>query len=292
MNKQNFENENNRFPLSTQSLAFMQDMILASAKLALIGGKNYILSGCERTGNTVTPGVIVINGEVMPFEGGAAVRTITIVETVENVSANGINYENVRVIRKAKFATGNGANYYPWAIFKPLSTNAQLEQAKATVEYVNQEISKIQTGSIPTGVIVMWSGSVSNIPKGWQLCDNTIIPGTNQRTPDLRGKFVVGFNYDDNDYKTIGTMGGSKTVKLKEENTPPHRHLNGLADDKTWPFAQQGSLEQKSSSACLQTEGGTAWWQGYTSVAGEAEPFDIRPPYYVLAFIMKIDVKN
>lgn len=194
MNKQNFESENS-FPLSTKALTFMQDMVMASAQLAHIGGDNYILSGCETSGNNVAPGIIVINGEVMPFEGGAKVRTITIIETTESIIANGLPFDNIRVTRKAKFATGTGANYYPWANFKPLQTNKQLEELKATVKYVDDEIRKIQ--AVPTGVIVMWSGAVSNIPKGWQLCDYSIIPGTNKRTPDLRGRFIVGYSKDE-----------------------------------------------------------------------------------------------
>ena len=38
------------------------------------------------------------------------------------------------------------------------------------------------------GMIVAYSGDVSGIPVGWALCD-----GTNG-TPDLRGRFVFGFN--------------------------------------------------------------------------------------------------
>ena len=40
--------------------------------------------------------------------------------------------------------------------------------------------------SLPTGLIVMWSGSSASIPYGWKLCD-----GTNS-TPDLQDRFIVG----------------------------------------------------------------------------------------------------
>lgn len=39
---------------------------------------------------------------------------------------------------------------------------------------------------LPSGLIVMWSGSLSVIPSGWNLCD-----GTNG-TPDLRDRFIAG----------------------------------------------------------------------------------------------------
>ena len=44
--------------------------------------------------------------------------------------------------------------------------------------------------NIPVGGVIMWSGSVANIPTGWALCD-----GTNG-TPDLRNNFVIGAGQD------------------------------------------------------------------------------------------------
>lgn len=286
MNKQDFEAQD-RFPLSTQALGFMQDMIAATAQLALIGGDNYILSGCETVGNKVSDGVIVINGEVMPFEGGTKVATITIVETKESILANNMTFENARVIRKAKFATGTGENYYYWMNFKPLQTNKQLETAKATVKYVDDEIKKIQADCVPSGMIAMWSGSTTAIPAGWQLCDGSLIAGTSKRTPDLRGRFIVGYNSGDYDYNPMGRTGGNKKISLSTSNMPSHRHLNGMADDIEIAFKKQGYIKQDSSSACFGNEGGHAKFQGYTSYEGSSQPFDIRPPYYVLAFIIK-----
>ncbi len=41
-------------------------------------------------------------------------------------------------------------------------------------------------GIVPRGGIIMWSGSETEIPTGWALCN-----GANQ-TPDLRGRFIMG----------------------------------------------------------------------------------------------------
>lgn len=43
---------------------------------------------------------------------------------------------------------------------------------------------------IPTGAIIMWSGTIATIPSGWVLCN-----GSNG-TPDLRNRFVVGADAD------------------------------------------------------------------------------------------------
>lgn len=43
---------------------------------------------------------------------------------------------------------------------------------------------------IPKGVILLWSGSIENIPQGWALCDGTTHNGI--PSPDLRDRFVAG----------------------------------------------------------------------------------------------------
>ena len=53
-------------------------------------------------------------------------------------------------------------------------------------------------GTIPVGGIIMWSGSYSNIPKGWALCDG------NNGTPNLVGKFIKAASST-----TIGAKGGN-----------------------------------------------------------------------------------
>lgn len=294
MNRQNFEAKD-RFPLSTQALSFMQDMVFATAQLALIGGDNYILSGCTVSGGSVSDGVIVVAGEPIPFKGGAAVATITIVEENVSVSANGLTFDRARTLRYAKFATGSGSNYLNWADFKPLKTNKQLEEAKATVKYVDDEVAKIQAGSIPTGVIVMWSGDVSEVPQGWQLCDNSLIPGTNnKRTPDLRGKFIVGYNNDDVDYDVVGKVSGEKQVKLSLEQIPSHSHkvkdyyfserhnVGGLDGTDYSPNASIGSGDSDNDNHYL-------YYKIHdTEVTGGSMAHENRPPYYVLAFIIKL----
>lgn len=290
MNRQNFEAKD-RFPLSTQSLTFMQDMIMAVSRLALIGGENYILSGCERNGSHVADGIVVIRGEVMPLKGGIAVDTIAVIEEAVAVSADGMDFDNARVKRYAQFASGTGDNYYAWSGFRPLATNTRLEEVKATTGYVDERITGIQQQLVPAGAIVMWSGNSMTVPQGWILCDGRMIPGTNTRTPDLRGRFVVGYNPSDSEYGIVGNKGGNKQIALKEENTPSHRHLNGLANSKNWGFEEQGALYKPSKSAIINTQNGATFYQGYTSRDGEGRPFDNRPPYYVLAFIMKIDTK-
>ena len=71
-----------------------------------------------------------------------------------------------------------------------------------------------EVSSIPSGIIVMWSGSSDAIPDGWHLCD-----GTNN-TPDLRDKFIIGAG---SEYQP-GNVGGDKTKTLSTNNLPSHSH--------------------------------------------------------------------
>jgi hypothetical protein len=47
---------------------------------------------------------------------------------------------------------------------------------------------------LPKRSIVMWGGDQNDIPEGWGLCDGRVYHGVT--TPDLRGRFVLGYNPD------------------------------------------------------------------------------------------------
>ena len=124
--------------------------------------------------------------------------------------------------------------------------------------------------AIPSGVITMWSGSADKVPNGWAICD-----GQNG-TPDLRGRFVLGGN---NEYK-IGSSGGSSTHALTMLELPPHTH--NVSGVKITESTTGGSLFSGGEDSI------TPWNDGRTSSTGEGEAFNIMPPYYVLAYIMKL----
>ena len=64
-------------------------------------------------------------------------------------------------------------------------TNAQL---------LADSLGTASTGTIPIGGIIIWSGSTGSVPGGWRLCN-----GSNG-TPNLSGRFVVGYSASDSDY--------------------------------------------------------------------------------------------
>jgi len=136
--------------------------------------------------------------------------------------------------------------------------------------------------AIPPGTILMWSGSVSNIPQGWALCD-----GTNG-TPDLRDRFIVGAGGG----YAVGATGGAATVTLTVEQMPSHSH--GVNDPGHGHYCV-GSGSYVLGSTLYAGGSGTSWMLTSVSLTGitiqntgGGQAHENRPPYYALCYIMKL----
>lgn len=68
--------------------------------------------------------------------------------------------------------------------------------------------------AIPSGIILLWSGSIASIPSGWALCNGS------SGTPDLRDRFVVGAGTT----YSVGDIGGAASVTLTSAQIPSHTH--------------------------------------------------------------------
>lgn len=155
------------------------------------------------------------------------------------------------------------------------------------------ELNRMEDGivrAMPTGGIIMWSGSVANIPNGWELCDG------NNGTPDLRNRFVVGagdsYNPDD--------TGGASSVTLTEAEIPSHTHGGSVASDgahshtyrrTTEDFGASGNYDagvaNPTENVATSTDG--AHTHGLTiNNTGGGGAHENRPPYYALCFIMRV----
>ena len=150
-------------------------------------------------------------------------------------------------------------------------------------------------GTIPIGGIIMWSGSTANIPTGWALCNDQTVNGI--KTPDLRNRFVVGahsgagigtvetagpgFNADNGTLSssyTPGNSGGETAHQLTTAELASHSHT--FSPDpvvgRTGQFsATQGNQPLSAHDAVIGNTGGNKFHEN-------------RPPYYALAFIMRI----
>lgn len=178
MNRINFLSKST-FPPSSDTLDMMQQTGNLTAKLALLGGISYILSGCQDSGNgVVSDGVVVINGEILPFESGIKKEKITVEQTSKNLSAFGIDYPEAYIIRTAKFADGGE---YNWSDFARVLTNRELDN----------RIRKLEDGQAPVGSVRIWAGAIAKIPEGWLLCDGSAY--SSEDYPDLCE--AIGFVY-------------------------------------------------------------------------------------------------
>lgn len=142
-------------------------------------------------------------------------------------------------------------------------------------------------GTVPPGRIIMWSGSPASIPPGWALCDGSA-PGR----PDLRDRFVIGAG---GAYAASST-GGNSAVSIGISQMPSHTHHTA--------FDNKGYLEDTSRDAETVmvpgwnkndlTARGLGWHStrvanfGTVTAVGGGAPLDIRPPYYALAYIIKL----
>ena len=145
-----------------------------------------------------------------------------------------------------------------------------------------------------TGMIILWSGASNAIPSGFVLCD-----GSNS-TPDLRGRFVVGFSNTDSDYD-VNDTGGSKDNTLSVSQLPSHNHsFSGSATHNhthtkaTHPSGsgpeqnQSGGPEDRTNFGDTGTTStATVTISGTTGNQGSGSAIENRPPYYALCYIMK-----
>lgn len=160
--------------------------------------------------------------------------------------------------------------------FSPSTTAASAE--------VNQNFDDCIDGlntAMPSGGIILWSGSIVSIPSGWYLCN-----GSNS-TPDLRDRFVVGAGTT----YAVGATGGAAELNLQHSHT-----VNAHTHTYSGSVTTNNVVEEVNGdgSTTVQDNGHNHSYSGTTSAASNSgtdnqlsATQDIRPPYYALAWIMK-----
>jgi hypothetical protein len=102
---------------STVLLEHLQEAWESIQSAYALGGGNYILSGCAVNGTNVGSGVLVINGEALPFAGGTANDFVIVTEQEATTTVGAGSY--TRVLRSASF--GTGAGQIGWGTFQRIT---------------------------------------------------------------------------------------------------------------------------------------------------------------------------
>lgn len=172
------------------------------------------------------------------------------------------------------------------------------------------------SGPVPRGGIIMWSGLSSNIPPGWSLCD-----GSNG-TPDLKGRFVLGAGTRPESTRqatglitngagktfAVDETGGADKIILNVTEMPSHSHSGttnvGGSHTHTIYYSNLSSggspvgnmLRHENTGVgadgSTETNNGSndgSHSHGFSTDDEGADAAHLNlPPYYVLAYIMKL----
>ena len=203
----------------------------------------------------------------------------TEINRVNNYAFNSVTQLTADVALRATIAspTLTGVPAAPTAAAGTNTT--QLATTAFVKTAVDAAVAQIPPG-IPTGGIILWSGSVGAIPSGWALCN-----GTNG-TPDLRSRFVIGAG---SAYNVAATGGSANAVVVSHSHSitdPGHFHsmagVNGAF--QSGPLAAMSSTFNPAdtrNSTSTRTTGIAVNSTGQSGIDANL------PPYYALAYIMK-----
>ena len=152
----------------------------------------------------------------------------------------------------------------------------------ATTAFVATAIA----AAIPSGGIIIWSGSVASVPSGWYLCN-----GSNG-TPDLRDRFVVGAG---STYAVAATGGSANAIVVSHTHTATTdtaaAHTHAVPTNSvTGPGNNGGGrfVNGDNAGSNVNTTSGGAHSHSVTvSTEGSSGTNANLPPYYALAYIMK-----
>jgi microcystin-dependent protein len=150
----------------------------------------------------------------------------------------------------------------------------------------------------------MWGGNQNDIPFGWALCNGQTY--NNISTPDLRGRFVLGYNNNVAgvngsstsggqtelgtnarvDYtlcNTVGNIGGEVLHTLSKSEMPTHNH-GGVTGEGGWSASATDVAVSLTTTFVADDSGNHTHT---ISNDGDSLPHNNIPPFYVLCYIMK-----
>jgi microcystin-dependent protein len=305
--------------MDCETMDALQNNVALTAILGNIAGDRTILSGCEPAGANRTAGYIFLHtadfpdGEVLWFEGGSAVLGFYLKKETVSVTAFDVEYPQAHI--KRTLAPGVGDEHFNWDDFRRIATNAELSDKETS-----QDADIAALAPPPLGIVQIFAGTEDKIPANYMPCDGRNLSATEYaelyavigrahtpdsvaqglfRLPDLRGRFIAGYNADDADYNAISykNSGGEKKHKLTpaEQGAIRFRTARGDADD-TLDGEGLFALEINGVELIHGRKPSGQAWAGYGEYGAlktarlydDAAMHENRPPYCTLLYIMRV----
>lgn len=163
----------------------------------------------------------------------------------------------------------------------------------STLIGVGGSSSGIGGDTLPVGMIMPGAFPSTVVVEDWLKCDGSAVSRTEYselfnaigvsygngdgsttfNLPNIKGKMIIGYNPDDDDFNAIGATGGSKTHTMTIDELVPHNHKVGVAY-QTGSGTGTDYINPTSNTRNTTTTGG-------------GQPMDIMNPYIVLNYYIK-----
>lgn len=210
------------FPLTTNRLVFLQETYAKafSQIVKLAGDGDVVISGMNASGGNISDGVVVINGEILEFRGGAFNARLAVFEEVVNVPYNedvdndgGLDLKEADTVRFAQCAASGGENAIQ---FDTLSRYGTVQQNAPIIGETRQGLFN----TAPAGWLLCHGQTLAqaDYPELYALIGTTFGAGGagNFMLPDFRDKFSMGAGGTN----AVRTTGGENEVTLAKADIP------------------------------------------------------------------------
>lgn len=267
----------------------------------------------------VSPG----GGSLFPELTDGNFFMITVVDAQGNLEIMGVTSRNVDTFTVNRAQENTSARAFPEGSVVELRLTAG-----SIGEMASQLTADILAATqLPRGIITMWSGATNAVPSGWALCDGKNgTPNLKDRFIVGAGQSYAVGNVGGSITRTpsvwtnaAGTGINVAGTAITKDQMPWHTHSGSVGSDASvttqcnvqemydgewlsaghfyamnWsPTTARKPLKEFSASLSINGTGGNQpHYHGVTDNGhvhtAAASAIDIRPPYYALAFIMKL----
>ena len=262
------------FPMDTHNLDFLQNCFRLLNSLGDLAGDKAIISGCKITGNSISNGVVYLNGEIIEFRGGTIGTNVIIKEEAVSGTFENGSFKPIEITRYLTFGSSTPEKTFVWAEFKPIKNLISLAQEKAektALKTAEDKIAELEKQKPIIGEIKQGIFDLDNLPEGWFHCN-----GQNG-TPDLRGYFLRGKT----DERALGSFQEDAQQKITGNFAITNRENRGK--DADGAFKRIGYY-----NAQLKSGGSDEWGQkiNFDSSRQVRTAEENRPKNYAVQFII------